>query len=452
MSDAADPLDDGANRAGSELLVDPSVLDAPVLGPYCPITGARRRPWWSTSLYVGFHAISLVAIYVGANHLHTHLYGVDAPGRTGPVLLWTAIAVAVYVTGFFVARLGFAARLLLTIGAVWAIFASIGVDTPLVFADAQLAWTQDLDAERARVDDFLQQAGFPSALTLFAATYALLALCAAVTSLRAVVRSWNLPRRMWFARYHPVWRRRYSPDESAHPVAGILFVRDDEILTDKLVWLVSKRDARAFRFAPPSLASDPPAIPLGGLAAPVTIWNEGEAWWRVGSIPGGPNAPAVLRLVGGRATEMERDDDGAAPPTPLVVPIDPSSFPVTDVYATDEACIAKHYLPADGDASADGVRPGELLGLLFDSRPSAGAVPRCSVLLREGGRVRVEYPHPDLLGAPHAEDTRVLLPWRGTDGEPATVELDGEHDSVHWVDDGELGYHLLFLTFERRAR
>lgn len=428
-------------------LAAPRPEEAPSFGPYCPLTGRLLRPWWSTVLYVCFHALSLVAIFVGTNHLHTQVFGPDVEGRSTTIFLWAGIATLVYVVGWFHARLGFVTRLLLTLGAFWAIALDWATKRPLSFADAQLDWTVSLDQERGRWDMFLEEAGAPPALVLFALLYALAGSVVTYQTVRAVVRSWNLPERMWIARFHPVWRRRYTPDESPHPVAGVLWVRDDELLTDKLIWLVSRRPDAAFRFAPPLSVSRPAAIPLGALRAPVTLWRErGRFWSRAGELP---ERAAVLRLLftPQGADPVSHGADGADEPPPLVITEDPDNLPVRDLYAEDEGCVAKRYEP--------GFEAGELFGLLLDSRPmrrdedgEPADVPRFTALLREGERLRVERPHPDLLGEPHLEDGRALLPWRGPDGEARTLVVDARTDSIHFVeqDTGD-GYHLLFLPF-----
>lgn len=433
---------------------------APTLGPYCPITGRRTRPWWSTSLWAAFHALSIAAIFVAVHHAHTWVHGPEHPGRSTTIFVGFGIATAVYVTGWFFARLGFATRLLLTAGAISAVVLEWRSETPLGFADPNLAWTLDLDAERERWDAFLAEAGLPPALALFAFVYALLGLVVAVQTVRFVVRSWGLPKRMWFARYHPVWRRRYTPDESAHPIAGVLWVADDELLTDKLVWLASDRVETAIRFAPPVDAADPPAIPLGALERSVVVWRERTGQWHTTDEL--PDAVARLRLLfapPGSVRASTPDD----PPPPLVVPIEPGTQAVRDLFEEDEGSVAKRY--------EDPNERGRLFGLLIDSRPardedgSFAAVPRFTALVHRGERVVAERPHPDLVGEPHVEGARVLLPWRGPSGEPTTLELDGRTDSVHYVEaplldvpDGDAprgdaarhgdGYWLAFVGFE----
>jgi hypothetical protein len=453
-SAAPDPFEDPSAATGRPTvtavhLAAPRPEEAPVFGPYCPLTGRLLRPWWSTVLYVGFHVLSLVAIFVGTNHLHTLIHGPGVEGRSTTIFLWAGVATLVYVVGWFHARLGFVTRLVLTLGALWAIGWDWGTDRPVSFADAQLEWTLSLDQERARWDTFLEEAGAPPALVLFALLYAAAGAVVTFQTVRAVVRSWNLPERMWFARFHPVWRRRYAPDESPHPLAGILWVRDDELLTDKLIFLISRRPDAAFRFAPPLSVSRAAAIPLGALRTPVTLWRErGRFWSRAGELP---ERAAVLRLLfaPGGADPVSHGADGADEPPPLVVTEDPDDLPVRDLFAEDEGSLAKRYEP--------GFQPGELFGLLLDSRPmrreedgAPADVPRFTALLREGDRLRVERPHPDLLGEPHLEDGRALLPWRGPDGEARTLEVDARTDSIHFVEQETAGgYHLLFLPFER---
>jgi|GEM_PF-4333213 len=443
-----------ATSGPSEGTVAVHLDGAPTLGPYCPITGRRLRPWWSTSLWAAFHALSLVAIFVAAHHAHTWIHGPEQPGRSTPIFVWIAVATALYVAGWFFARLGFATRLALALGAIGAVALEWTADTPLGFADPNLAWTLDLDAERERWDAFLAEAGLPPALALFAFVYAILGLLVAAQTVRSVVRSWNLPKRLWFARYHPVWRRRYTPDESAHPIAGVLWVADDELLTDKLVWLASDRVETAIRFAPPVAAADPPAIPLGSLRAPVVAWRERTGQWHIeGELPADA---ARLRLLFAPPALVQRSAPGDPPP-PLVVPIDPGAQAVRDLFAEDEGSVAKRYEDPD--------ERGRLFGLLIDSRPardedgSISAVPRFTALVRRDERVVAERPHPDLVGEPHAEDSRVLLPWRGPDGEIVTLELDGRGDSVHFVETGDGdgtgggrsggdGYWLAFMGFD----
>lgn len=416
---------------------------APTLGPYCPITGRLLRPWWSTSLWAAFHALSIVAIFVAANHAHTWAYGAEAPGRSTPIFAWFGVATLVYVTGWFFARLGFAARLVLTAGAIAAVALEWTADAPLGFADPNLAWTLDLDAERERWDAFLAEAGLPPALALFAFGYAILGAIVAFQTLRFVVRSWSLPSRLWFARYHPVWRRRYTPDESAHPIAGLVWVEDDELLTDKLVWLASDRVETAVCFAPAVDAAEPPAIPLGALEHGVVVWRERTGQWHTtGELPSGA---AHLRLLFAPPALVQHSAPGDPPP-PLVVPIDPAIQAVRDLFEADEGSVAKRYSDPD--------ERGQLFGVLLDSRPAReedgalAAVPRFTALVRDGERLVAERPHPDLVGEPHLESGRALLPWRGADGEPLTLELDAHSDAVHFVEteDGS-GYWLAFVGF-----
>jgi hypothetical protein len=425
--------------SGTPLLV--GLASAPAYGPYCPITGERLWPWYTQVLAVVHQCLSLVAIFVGANHVHTAVYGTDVPGRSRAVFLWVAVAVAVHVTGWFVARLGFAVRTLLALGALATVVVAWDQPLPVVFADPELGWTVAFDAARTDVDTFLAEAALPTALVLFALVYAACGCVVTASTVRSVVRSWHLPRRLWFARWHPVWRRRYEPRESAFPLAGVLWVHDDEILADKLVFLTSPARDAAFRLAPPAEAAAPAAIPLGALAAPFTVWRAAGHWWssRALPVPDG-RTPFALRFLFEPANlPVGVDADAAA------VPVAPHGLPVRDLFARDEAVLAKHY--------DEGAERDELFGLLFDSRPElgAGGLPRTTVFVRRGARVRVEHGHPDLLGTPHHEDGRVVVPWRTAEAEPLALELDGARDSVHHVAGATGSYHLYFLAFGARA-
>jgi hypothetical protein len=414
--------------------------NAPALGPYCPITGRRRWPWYTHALATLFQALSLVAIFVGANHVHTELYGAGVAGRSKAVFLWTALALVLHVAGWFFARLGFAMRTLLALGAVAALVVAWGHETPLSFADPNVAWTVALDDVRVRFDTFLAEAALPSALVWFAALYALLAVFVTANTLHSVLRSWHLPRHLWFARFHPVWRRRYEPHESVFPIAGVLAVRDDEWLADKLVLIGSRERDAAFVFAP-TAASGAHALPLSTLLAPFGVWRAEGHWWASRALPSiETGAPFALRFL-----FEPRDLPVGADESALAAPSDPSALPVLDVYASDAALFGKR-------RTVDGERD-ELFGVLFDARPEVGTDgrPQATVFLRRGGRVRAEHASADLLGSPHHDAGRLLVPWRGAGDEPHVLELDGAKDSVHFVPSANGGHHLYFLAFAPRA-
>lgn len=445
MRSAAVDVEHTASDDGEPLLF--GLEHAPALGPYCPITGRRRWPWYTHALATLFQALSLVAIFVGANHVHTELYGAGVAGRSKAVFTWTALALLLHVAGWFFARLGFAMRTLLALGAVAALVVAWGHETPLSFADPSVAWTVALDDVRVRFDTFLAEAALPSALVWFAALYALLAVFVTANTLHSVARSWHLPRHLWFARFHPVWRRRYEPHESAFPVAGVLAVQSDEWLADKLVLLGSRERDAAFVFAPPATgragaAGAAHALPLSTLLAPFGVWRQEGHWWASRALPSlERGAPFALRfLFEPRDLPVGADEDA------LAAPSDPSALPVFDVHAGDGALFGKRH--------TDGAERDELFGVLFDARPEVGGDgrPQATVFLRRGGRVRAEHASADLLGSPHHDNGRLLVPWRGAGDEPHVLELDGARDSVHFVPNASGGgTHLYFLAFAPRA-
>ena len=442
---SATQVDDERDRGDDGEPLAHGLDAAPALGPYCPITGRRLWPWYAHALATLFQALSLVAIFVGANHVHTELYGPDVAGRSKAVFLWTAIALVLHVAGWFLARLGFAMRTLLALGAVAALIVAWSHETPLSFADPNVAWTVALDEVRVRFDTFLAEAALPSALVWFAALYALLAVFVTANTLRSVVRSWHLPRRMWFARFHPVWRRRYEPSESAFPVAGVVWVRDDEWLADKLVFLGSRERDAAFVFAPSASdgnAAAVRAVPLSRLLAPFGVWRRDGHWWASRALPTITHgAPFASRFM-----FEPRDLPVGADESALATPHDPSALRVLDVHASDAALFGKR--------PVDGAERDELFGVLFDSRPELGAdgLPQATVFLRHGTRVRAEHASADLLGTPHHDAGRLLVPWRGASDEPHVLELDGARDSVHFVPSADGGgRHLYFLAFAPSA-
>jgi hypothetical protein len=298
------------------------------------------------------------------------------------------------------------------------------------------AWIEQLVAGLASADEFLLQALRSPTVALLSALLALLLAVAVFSTALGAFAQRGLPQRLWFARFHPVWARRYRPNECAHPLIGAVAIHDDPLLREKLLWLELSPGANAFLFAPAgSAAAD--RVTLHGLEREVRVFCEGARWYQSGHFAG-ERQPARLRLFAQRLHPASPAAD------PVLRPAAPGPLPVRDFYAADNSVYGKTYRePQD-------VR---LLGLLLDSRPNlAGpppALPRFTALIERLGQVQAEYPHKDLLGQPFRDQAsgRLHLPWRGPDEEVLDLELPLDADAVRAVNTGTDSYYLLWVPF-----
>ena len=431
----------------------PSV-PGPRLGPYCCFTGRYVRPLTQRILYLLFHVAAcgiIPALFV--YHLG------DALGQLQALAVGGAAVVA-YLVALAFPRLHFAFLIALAGVAGWSAWESRNEERPIVLraADEAAAAQREeaptdlvstLESALERGDEFFRQAVQVASFPLFAAGFALLALLAILHTASSVTASRKLPKRLWFARFHPVWRRPYAAHESPHPVVGLAYVARDALLTEKLVWLKLDRRANALRFQATTAAGSQPGaggaggIPLSELSSDVVLHGERGRWHLDGTFTGAGDAkPAKLRLF------LRRLNTAPTEPDARFTWSAPEHLPVRDVFAADNTVYGKSY------AEEQDTCP---LGVLVDSRPNpdatASALPRFSVVVERAGRVWVEYPHPDLLGGPYRDEAEgtLHLPWRSATDEPQDLVLDPLRDSLHGIRTADGTYHLLFVALAEDA-
>ena len=225
-------------------------------------------------------------------------------------------------------------------------------------------------------------------------------------------------------------------------------MRDDALLREKLLFLRLEPNSNALRFqsvtgsdaGSTELAAggSPERIPLSGLDSDLALVCERGRWHRVGQ----PSAALDVRLL------LRRKHEGSTSLLEDARWSEAAQLPVRDLFAADNTVYGKTYTePQDT----------RLLGVLLDSRPNLDAgpngLPRFTLVASRAGKVFCEYPHPDLLGTPYAEETggEIHLPWRGPEDEPIDLEIDPRVDSLHHVGTSNGSYHLFFLAFGDQA-
>ena len=403
----------------------------PRLGPYCAFTGRMVRPWPIRVLQSLLHSAVVLWLPLAGLVCLT-------PLTTAPRALWIGVGAALlYGLGLGSARLRFLAQIASLAIAILSAALSWARPDPMPTSGQGLpVWLEQLLSGLAVADEFLLQALRTPTLALWSALLALLLALAVFSTALSAFEQRGLPRRLWFARFHPVWARRYRPSESAHGLIGALAIHDDPLLREKLLWLELPAGANAFLFAPPGSGAAGRVV-LHGLEREVRVFCEGSRWYQAGHFAGA-RQPARLRLF------AERLHPASPAADPELRPAAPGALPVRDFYAADNGVYGKTYRePQD-------VR---LLGLLLDSRPNlAGpppALPRFTALLERVGQVQAEYPHKDLLGQPFRDQAsgRLHLPWRGPDDEVLDLELPLDADAVRAVNTGTDSYYLLWVPF-----
>lgn len=405
---------------------------SPPPGPYCCFTGRPTGPAWRRFAPLPLAALALVAPGLGSLHLAE-----DFGLGPGAITFAAALALVAWLGASLEPRARAGAGVLYALASACVAWRAWDLDDPLPEGGAP-DWLAPIAAWLESSEEALRQTlgphPFPLSMALFAALFAAPALTSGIAAWRVA----GLPKRLWFARHHPVWRRRYRLDERPFGLAGVLWVQRDPLLAEKLVFLRLEPGADTLCLAPGRDPRRPrePFVPIAGLAGRVTLHLARGHWYLRGPLDA--QSPAALRLV--------LDEWNAPPARPPRHPL-PSAverLPVRDLFAADNALYGKRY------QRPPSVR---LFGILFDSRPeAAGAgsdLPRFTLLLVADGRLRVEYPHPDLLPQARydAERDAVLLFWRKQGGEVQECELDGGSDAIVAVQPGDRPYHLLFLSF-----
>jgi hypothetical protein len=408
---------------------------SPPLGPYCCFTGRPRGPAWRRYAPLPLVALALVVPGLGALHL-VATAGPPTLG-TGSVTLAAVLALALWLAASLEPRVRAAVAGLYAAASAALAWRTWNLDEPLARAEAP-DWLTPIAVGLERAEETLRQTlgphPFPLAMGLAAALFAWPAIAALIGAWRVA----GLPKRLWFARHHPIWRRAYRLDERPFGLAGVLWVKRDPLLAEKLVFLRLERGADTLLLAP---ARDPrqprePFVPLAGLTDRVALQLERGHWYLRGPLDA--EAPAIPRLV----LQDLHAPQARSPRHPLPSAVD--RLPVRDLFASDNALYGKRY------QRPPSVR---LFGLLFDSRPQAAGpgadLPRFTVLLVADGRLRVEYAHPDLLPQARydAERDTVLLTWRRIGGELQDLECEGGCDAVFTVQPADQSYHLLFMAF-----
>jgi hypothetical protein len=414
-----------------------SELPLPRLGPYCAFTGRMVRPWPTRLLQALLHALVVLWLPLAA------WFALGPRLGPGQALLIGAGVALVYLLCLLSARARFLAQILVAAGAVVATVFSWSQIHPLAGqAEGLPAWIVSLQAASSAADDFVLQAARIPAFALLSLLLALLLLMPILATAITAGKLANLPRRLWFARYHPVWARRYAPGESPHPLIGVLAVRQDPLLSEKLIWLKLPPKANAFALAPENAAPVGSAVPLAALSGPVAIFESQGSWYQSGQL-GPANGALRLRLL---AHELQL----AASVEELELEFAPAAaLPVRDFFAADNSVYGKTYVEEQDT---------RVLGLLLDSRPNLvgpePALPRFTLLLTRVGQAQAEYPHPDLLGQPFldAKEGRLHLPWRGAGEQVLDLDLPLGSDLVHAIEtDGE-PYFLLWVSFAENPR
>jgi hypothetical protein len=400
-------------------------------GPYCCFSGRAIRPWHRRLLF------GLVWLWTA---LLLPLYLLELLQQTVPAGPLLALCLGASV--LFLASLVSPTLSALSLGvslalALRAAIVAFGVERPLDLGQWPDVGTTLRGAFEAS-DEFLAQAARTNTFSVLALLHlALLALpCATLVS--NLIASHQLPRRLWFARYHPVWRRPYRLERSPHPLLGLLYVARDPLLAEKLIWLRLERtsDALCIGARGPQERAAAPRIPLAEQLGDLVLFREGRQWHASGPIPSGGHAelrPLLVPLhpAGRMAVGVRRyqDVDG---------------LPVRDLFADENSLFGKRLLPG---------RSAAPFGVLLDSRPEPGPgesqLPRFVVLLEQQGELSCQYGHPDLdaTSALAFDGHRARIPWRTADGGRRLLELERGVDSVHAIGTPGAGYHLLFLAF-----
>ncbi len=403
-------------------------IPSPPLGPFCCFTGRSIRPWPFRLLHSVLHA----AVVIGLPFLA--LYALGASVGPGPALSIGALGSLIYLGSLFSPRL----HVVLFTGvftlAAWATVHSFGIERPLALSAEDVpSPVRGLDTLVQNADDFFLQAAKISAFTFGAGVLALLCTLPLISTAIQAWKSRNLPRRLWFAKFHPVWRRRYAPEEGPHPLIGLVYVASDPLLAEKLLWLKLDRDTRILRFG---RNGDPLRAPLAALEREVVLFREARRWHATDALS--EEGPVQMRLF------LDVAHPAGLGEIPVAATSAAANLPVRDLFAADNGYFAKTYAETQNTV---------LLGVLVDSRPNLEgvepALPRFTLLLARNGELHVEYPHTDLLGRAYLEEeARVVhLPWRGDDDEAFDLQLTVGQDSVHQVGTGEQPYYLLFTAF-----
>jgi hypothetical protein len=400
-------------------------------GPYCCFTGRSVRPWHRRALLLLFHVINALALMVYALELTQ-----EELNPTSRLTIGIALAVLALLSGLS-PRWSVVTLVTSLVLAVRGALTTQGEEHPLDLSEFP-SWAQPVSERLESADSFLAQAAHTSAFSLGATIHAIVTVLALVGLVMAIARSWRLTERLWFARFHPVWRRPIALHESPYPILGVLAVHRDPLLAQKLVWLRMDRQADALRIGArgPQEYAHAPRIPLAEQLGDLVLLREGQQWHISGALPGGGHAelrslllplhPAGRKGLGQRRyADVER-------------------LPVRDFFADQNALFGKR--------ARDGYPP-RLFGLLIDGRQEANdretSLPRFCVLVEREGAVELEYGHPDLeRRAPlELDDDTVRLAWRSTANTTRTLTLERGVDAVHWIETDDDAYALLFLSF-----
>ena len=427
----------------------------PDLGPFCCFTGRPVRHWSSRLLFGLFHLLLILTLPLAV------VYAFGAEWGQAPALGAGVGASFIYLSSLRAPRahVGLLIALLPLLGYLtWD-----GVESErsvrLISEDREAAGDApgpvlEVQGALERLDETALQGTGVSSFTWLSGAASLCTLLALVSWIRSALASRDLPQRLWFARYHPTWRRRYRLEESPHPLAGFLAVREGALLSEKLIWLRARGKRPAFALGGRG-RDDDGRVPLSELSGGPLLYFRGGRWTLSG--PMGTDVegrlaedPVLLRLFGERP-EVLPDSSGVgtdelSSKPPVVQPA--AELPVRDFFAADNGYFGKRY---------DHPQDTQLLGLILDSRPNpeAGdpALPRFAVLLERAGQLEVEYGHPDLLGEPYLdrEAGRLHLPWESGEEDPLDLELEPSRDAILAVGQGEDAYYLMYVSCLPRA-
>lgn len=429
-------------------LVDPHP-PYPELGPFCCFTGRPVRHWSSRTLFGLLHLATALTLPLAVVYLAGEDWG------QAPALGVGVLGALLYLATLRSPRWHVAALCVLFPAFAWLTWDGVQSERSvrLISVERETEGTAPgavVEAQGAleRLDETALQGTGVSSFTWLVGALSICLLLALIAWWRSALASRSLPQRLWFARYHPTWRRRYRPEESPHPLVGLLSVREDALLSEKLVWLRARGRRPAFALGGGG-RDDDGRVPLSELDnGPLLYTNHGR--WTLtralGSTPEGlgPDDPVQLRLFGERPEVLTLDELRGKPPV-----IQPAAdLPVRDFFAEDNGYFGKHYeQPQDT----------RLLGLLLDSRPNPGAgdpaLPRFAVILERAGSLELEYGHPDLMGAPYLDRAagRLHLAWNVGEEDPLDLDLDLTRDSILAVGQGEDAYYLMYVAFAPKA-
>ncbi|QDU65853.1 hypothetical protein [Engelhardtia mirabilis] len=407
------------------------VEDRPRLGPYCCFTGQTIRPWYHRLLFGLYHLATAVALV---------MYMLEALADNAPVVYDFAAGVGgavIYLLCVRAPRIHAVTLVLVFAIATQSAVETFGEEQPLDLAGLP-GWIAGAEGLLERSDEFLLQAAKTTTFTSVAAIHALVTLIPLGVLVAGLLRSRRLPQRLWFARFHPVWRRRYTDRETPHPFLGVLAVMRDPLLAEKLVWLQLPPGTDALRIGARGTleSATDPRVPLAEQLGDLVLFRERGLLHANGPVPSGGHAE--LR------TFLEPLNPAGHMGLGERVFAEVDSLPVRDLHAEENALFGKH-------------RPNQqrprLFGLLLDSRPNVDAeepgLPRFVVLLETREGIVTEYGHPDLeTRAPIEFDGRqARLPWRTADEEGTALRLVRGVDSVHGVTGPGGHYQLLFVSF-----